>query len=345
MPATTVSFAQPDQPASVRYAEARSRSIHQRVDLPCTLASQKMSTVAAEVSGLVLEFPVREGDRVEKGQLLAKLRTESLELQIRSIDAQLEEDRTRRKLAEIKYGRTKELFEKNVLSEQELDDSRYELEALGKRIERYDADIARLQDQIDRAEVHAPFAGVVVAEHTQVGEWLEEGGAVVDLQSIQNVEVVVPVPERYIGDLDRRSKAQVRFESLPDLKIEAPVSGWVPKADPQARTFPVKIALAKPDRRLAVGMVCQASLALGTTTNATVIPKDALVREGPQEAVYTVGPDNRALRIVVRSGAAVGSWIEVQGAIEAGQKVIVRGNERLQPGQTLVPEAMEYPFP
>ncbi len=341
-----LAVAQPAEfPATVRFTEARSKSISQRVELPGTLASARMSRVASEISGAVVEFPVREGDRVSEGQLLAKLRIEQRELQLRASQAGLEEDRTRLKLAELQFRRTRELFDKNVLSRQELDNAQYEYEALAKRIDRVEAEIARLRDDVARAEIRAPFAGVVVAEHTQVGEWLEEGGEVVELLAVDRLEVVVPVPERHFGNLNRRVSAQIRFGSLPDLRIEAPITTLVPQADPQARTFPVKIAIPKPDRRLGVGMVCQVTLALGTSYEATMIPKDALVREGPEEVVYVVTEDNRAGRVPVTSGAAVGQWIEVQGPVKPGQRVIARGNERLQPGQPLQAQPMEYPLP
>ncbi len=337
--------AQPDRPAAIRYSEARSHAVSQTVELPATVVARRVSTVAGEVSGLVLEYPLRSGERVERGQVVARLRDQRLRLDLEAARAQLEEDRTRLALAERNLGRARQLFDRGVFSRQQLDDADFEQQALARRIQRLEAEIARLQEDIDRSVIVAPFPGVVVRELTQVGEWLEEGGGVVELMATEELEIEVPVPERYVAQLNRSRRGGVRFEAIADLRLRLPVAAVIPRADPQSRTFPVRLALSRPDPRIAVGMVALVTLALGGTREVTIVPKDAIVRQGEQEFVYLLGEGGTVRQVEVDSGLGIGDWVEVNGPVAARDRVITRGNERLRPGQAVTAEPLEYALP
>ena len=132
-------------PASpVRYTEAREHAVRRTLRLPGTVESPTVSLVASEVAGVVAEYPVREGQRVEKEEPLAKLRTESLQLRLEGAQAQLKEAESRLKLAERNLERSRELFDAKVISQQQLDDAFYESTAWQGRVEQLTADIATI---------------------------------------------------------------------------------------------------------------------------------------------------------------------------------------------------------
>ncbi|MCZ6779934.1 MAG: efflux RND transporter periplasmic adaptor subunit [Acidobacteria bacterium] len=329
----------------VRYTVVREHLVRRTIQLPGTVESRTRSLIASEVPGLVTELKVREGEGVRKGQALLKLRTTSLELRLKAAQAQLKEAESRQSLAERSLGRARELFDSQAFSQQQLDESFYEFSAWQGRVETLQAQIAQIEFDVKRSTIRAPFDGVIVARHTDVGEWRGEGDAVLEILSLDALEVNVEVPERYFGSLKLGVSVAITFEALPDLLVEGDVRAIIPRADPQARTFPVKIRIPDADRRVGVGMLAGVSLPVGESYRATVVPKDAVVAQGPGRAVYMLNGGDVASLVPVRTGAGVGPWIVIEGDVRAGQKVIVRGNERLFPDQPVRAEPLEYPEP
>jgi RND family efflux transporter MFP subunit len=329
----------------VRYTEAREHPVSRSLRLPGSVESKTVSLVASEVGGRVLELPAREGQTVLKQQPLARLDTTNLTLRLNAATAQLKEAESRSRLAERNLERARELFESQVVSQQQLDDSFYEFNAWQGRVEQLTAEIERIRFDIDRSTIRAPFAGIIVEERTEVGEWLAVGQPVMEIMSLEELEVRVEVPEQYYRNLKAGAAATVSFESLPGLSVGGRVSAIIPRADPQARTFPIKVRIPSRGGRIGAGMLARVELPVGESYRATVVPKDAVVGEGAERVVYLVNGDNTVARVPVQVGAGIGSWVAVEGALEAGARVVTRGNERLRPGQRVQGEPLEYALP
>ena len=332
-------------PSPVRYTEARHYTVRESVVLPGTIEAPTKSLVAGEVAGMVIEFLAREGDAVEKGQPLARLRTATLELQRDGVAAQLREAQARLGQAEAHLERSRELLEAGVIPRDQFDDRFFEVDAWKGRAEQFTANIARINEDIAQSTILAPFAGVVAAERTEVGQWLSVGAPVVEILSMAELEVRVEVPERYFGSLRTGIATTVTLDSIPGAVIPGRIDAILPAADPQARTFPLKVAIPNSDRRIGVGMLAQVSFPVGQPLQATIVPKDALVRQGPRELVYLMNGEGTVDPVPVERGQAAGSWVEVRGPVQPGMKVVTRGNERLQPGQAVQGEPLEYPLP
>jgi RND family efflux transporter MFP subunit len=332
-------------PALVRYTPAREHMLRKSLTLPGTVEAQTTSVVAATVPGLVVEYPAKEGTRVKRGDVLAKLRTVALELQRDARVADLKEAEARLGQAQNNLRRARELFDATVVSKEQLDDRQSEYNAWLGRTESLKAEIARIADEIDRCTIRAPLNGVVSREMTEVGQWLIAGGAVVELLALDEVEVRVDVPERYFGQVRAGTTATLTFESLPNVRAQGRVIAVIPKADVQARTFPVKVLVANERGTIGAGMLAQVSFAAGETYAATVVPKDAVISEGGRRFLYRLNGDNTVEMIAVETGAGAGVWLEVRGGIRPGDRVITRGNERLMPGQTVMGTPLEYARP
>lgn len=341
----SVVSAQQGPPSPVLYTEAREYPLRRSVQLPGSVEALRVSTVASEVAGMVVAFSAREGAAVTKGQPLAKLRRENHELSLRSAEAQLREDEARHKLAERDLERARELFGTKDISQKQLDDAQFEFNARQGRLEKQKAEIAKIKDELERHTILAPFSGVVVREFTELGQWLAEGGPVVELMALDELEVVADVPERYFGSLKPRARTQVVFEALSGLRVDGRVSAIIPRADPQARTFRAKVRIPNPGGRIGAGMLAQISLPEGDPYRAIVVPKDAVVTRGPQKLVYLVNGNNTISEVPVQIGSGVGAWVEVHGGVQAGQKVVTRGNERLRNGQPVQGKPLEVRLP
>ncbi len=335
-----------DTPRSrVQYTLARDHEIQKRVDLPGTVEAPKSSQVASEVEGAVAKLHAREGQYVDHGAPLVSLKAEHLELELQAAEAHHREAEARFALAERNLDRSKDLFEGEVLSRRELDDARYELDAWRAKIDQLAAEMRRIQLDLDRSVVKAPFSGIVAAELTEVGQWVGKGTTVMELLSPYELEVRVEVPERHFADFKKGTPVSVTFDAIPGYEIAGKVLSLVPRASAQARTFPLRIRIKNKDGRIGAGMIASVSLAAGDSRRATIVPKDALVTRGSKRFVYVVESDQTVKMLPVTTGIGVGNWIEVHGPVTPESKVITRGNERIRRGQQVLAEPVEYAAP
>ncbi len=335
----------PSEVASVRYTEARSVELRAEVRLPGTVESRMSAVVAGEVAGKVLSIEAQDGERVSKGQVLVRIRPDWYALQHKEAVARLAESRARRQLAESSLERARELFEADVLSQQDLDDAISEFTAWRGRESQNQAQIDQLELSLALLDVRAPFDGVVTRKLTEVGQWVTSGGGVAEMVSLDRLEIHIDVAERYYDALRRGEQVQITFQALPGSVRTGTIERIIPRAADRARTFPVKVSVSNKDGRIGVGMLASVAMPLGAVTATTMVPKDAVVRTGPGEAVYRLTADNTAEMVPVQSGAGQGSWIAVHGGIRPGDKVITRGNERLQPDQRVEGRPQDYPDP
>ncbi len=296
------------------------------------------AAVAAEVDGLVEELSARRGDRVTKGAVVARLRPYRVQLLLEEARAALQEVEARIAKAEADVRRAQQLFQDKFISEEELQGRETELSALRQSAHRNRATVAILQDRLERMTIRAPFAGRVVAEATEAGQWLQEGDTVVELADLSVIHVMVPIPEQHLSQVAIGSEAQVEFDALPGRIYAGRVSAVVPRADLAARTFPLEVSVANPDGEILAGMLARVTFRRDLAVPSLLVPKDAYVPR-PDGGGYVVKiADGQAAIVPVAVNAAAERQFAVtpvQGELAAGDRVVIRGNERLRPGQAV----------
>lgn len=212
-------------------------------------------------------------------------------------------------------------------------------------VSKQEAEVARIEDQLEKYSVRAPFDGYVTAKHTEDGAWIKQGEPVVELVSVDPMEVSVLVPEEFIASLRPGMPASVLLDAMAAQLRDAEISRIVPQADVRSRSFPVKLLIRNPrddsGHALKAGMLARVTLAVAPPKMALLVPKDALVLGGPTPLVYVVANDPRTRQLIaapvpVQLGAADGGEMQVLGDLKPGQDVIVRGNERIMPGAPVV---------
>jgi len=338
-------LAQGPEPGAVpvRVTGVMREEVRRAVTLPGTVESRIAGAIAAEVEGLVTSIETPEGTGVRKGQTVVRLGRTNLELRKRALEGQIREATARLDLAERNLTRAEDLRADGVISQGEYDDAVSESNAWRGRLDQLGAELQRVEVDLDRCDIRAPYDGVVVAKITEVGEWVSVGDPVVELTAVNRLEIRIEVPERYFADLVAGTRVSVTFESLPGRLEDGVVSAIVPRADDQARTFPVKVRIQ--GEGFAVGMLAQVSLPLGERYPATLVPKDAVVSRGPSRLVFRVDGEDKVESVEVRPGMGLGAWVIVDGPLQPGDRVVTRGNERLRPGQQVRAEPQEYARP
>jgi len=320
----------------------------EQVQLLGTARPVRQSAVASEVDGLAAELFVDEGDAVEAGQALVRLRTTTVEQQLAAASAARDETKARLARATADFERLASLRDRQAISAREYDQALADRDAFAQGVVRLEAEVSRLADQFERATIKAPFAGRIAAVHVEVGEWVDRGDQVVALLDLSRVEVAIQIAERYISAVPVGFQVDVRFDALPGRQYTGRVHAVVPEAIPEARTFPVLLRIPNGDLAIKGGMAARVSAQLGSPVPAMLVSKDAIVRRGDQVLLFRVDPaampgapaaelgagaTGVVAQVRVDPGPARGQWQVVYGPVSAGDLFVVRGNERVFPGQ------------
>ena len=319
-------------PSPVRVATVAQQEVQRSVTLVGTVEPWKRSLVAAEIQGLVVEFLVEEGMLVTRGQALARLRTTRLNIRLNSALASHREAKTRYEQAGKDLIRVKALFEKELVTQKEYDDAIAEESALRQRLTQLQTMIHQVRDELAKSRIMAPFDGWITEEFTEVGQWVEAGGSIVELVDLSRLQVEVPLPERFVRDVRVNDPVSVVFDGLPGFKTKGRVFSVIAQADLTARTFPIKVEIPNPNSSVKSGMVSRVTLSVGAPYQALVVPKDALVLRGGREFVFLV-QEGKVNQIPVTPVLHLKDVVEVAGDLQPGMTVVVEGNERLLPGQ------------
>jgi RND family efflux transporter MFP subunit len=218
------------------------------------------------------------------------------------------------------------------------------------RIESGKQELERLHDLKAKYTIRAPFEGLVTEKLTEVGEWVTQGQAVVEIVQLNPIEMIINTPQEHIGriqqSLGAASEAHPLIANIEidgyDHPLEGTVKRIIAKADLRSRTFPVRIEIQNPPLgsgyALQPGMLGRASLMIGVEQDMTMVKKDALVLGGAQTMIFKVakqGEETVALGVPVKMGASLGEWIQVIGDITVEDQVVLLGNERLRSGQAI----------
>ncbi|BBO71296.1 cation efflux system (czcB-like) [Desulfosarcina alkanivorans] len=319
-------------PAPVTVVPVVNRQVARQVTLVGSVEALATSVVAAEVGGVVASFPAKEGRQVSRGDLLVRLKAHQLELELKGRAAERERIKANLENARKELDRVGRLRENKSLPQRTYDDALYAHRALAQALLVAESQIDTLAYRIEQKTVVAPFDGFVAAEHTQVGQWIQPGGPVVTLVDISRVRVSVDVPERYAVQMAPDARVRVAITSLAGDVREGTIDVILPKGDAMTRTFPVRVLFDNPGFSIKAGMEAVATFDLSERFSALMVPKDAVVTAGDRSLVYRVA-DAKAFAVAVAVEGYHDGLAAVSGDLEAGDMVVVRGNERLRPGQ------------
>ncbi len=319
-------------PSPVRVAPVLQQEVKRTVTLVGTVEPWKRSVVASEVEGLVRSFTAEEGMKVKRGDLLARLRTRTLQIRLDSAIAIYRESGARYERAKRDLKRVRVLFKRELVTQKDFDDAVAEEAALKERLSQLNAEIRQVRDSLNKSTVVAPFDGWITQEFTEIGQWLEEGGPVVEVVDLSRVQVEIPLPERYVSQIQIHDPVTATFDGLPSFEAQGQVFSLVAQADRTARTFPVKVEIPNPALAIKSGMVSRVTLRIDRPHQGLVVPKDALVLRGGKAFVFRVN-EGTVDQIPVTAILHVEDLVEIEGPVQAGMAVVVEGNERLFPGQ------------
>ena len=325
-------YSQAPSKTPVVVSEIVVKEVRKPVSLVGTVEPIRKSLVSAKISGIVVEYPYSEGDYVEAGEIIAKQNKERLKIQLEEAVNTQNESSAELKLARDELKRIQELFDKGIVSKSQRDNAVSRRDALIARQKSLQNSIDRLKYDIGRTNIIAPFNGYITKEHAQIGEWLDSGDDVIELIDIDNVQIVVEMPEKYVHSVKVGDEVEVSFSSLPETTFTGELISIVPQADQSSRAFPVKVRLNNDDHIIKSSMSARVSFLLGEIKETKMVLKDSIINNGGNKIIFVVR-DSIAQPVPVLTGIAHDNLVEVQGEFKVGEQVVVRGNERLRPMQ------------
>lgn len=342
--------------ANVTIDEVRSEELVRRRSVTGEIRSRLTSDVASQVSGLLVQLEVEEGDTVEQGQVIAGIDAERAQIAVRRAQsalafaqAVLAQRRVELDNATRNLKRIEELDRLGSSGVSQLDDARTLVASQEARLAQAQAEMMSSQSELDLAKrelddmtIEAPFRGRVVRKSSEIGQWIGAGDEIVTIVSLDALEARIDIPEDVYSAVSATMRDRVAIEiRLPALgtgsgqEIYGQVITILPGADSLSRLFPVRISIDNTGGLLRPGMSLIAMVPTNASERYITVHKDAIVRTSTGEVVYYSNDGVSAIAPIERL-FAVGQRMAVRSPVlRGGMSVVTSGNERMFPGQPL----------
>lgn len=300
-----------------------------------TLRSNRRATATSRTRGVIEQLLVEEGDVVQPGQVLAQLERAEQLLAVDRYEMTFS-------IKQREFERSRSLQEEELVSSAELELIRQQVEEL-----QHDLDLARLN--LERTTITAPFGGIVVQRHLDLGATVSDGTALFDLADVDPLYVDVSVPERHVARLAAGQTVQLYADAVA-ISARAAIERLAPVVDTATGTVKVTVSV-DPTVALRPGAFVEIEVVTDVRPQALVVPRSALVAEGRRWLIYRLadsGDSVQALEVVL--GFEQGQRVEIAalskgGELAAGDRVIVRGASALSDGARVlvVPDPQSQP--
>ncbi len=337
-------FAQADA-MRVRVDTVKRVPLSQTVPVIGRLVARQAGVVAARINGPVEAFEVEVGDRVEAGQVIATLDAAALVARrdlyagkVNEAKAELAIKKAELALARQNYKRHEKLKKSAAFSQARFDDAkqnvaiaRAEAGQAETAIAAAKADLSLAKINLYDAQVRAPYPGVVTERLTEAGAYVQIGAPVIRMIGDRNLEVEAEVPFQHLAGIE--SGVEMRLWLDDGTEHSAVVRALLPSENPLTRTRVVRFIpnIGATLRPLAHDQSVSLEIPIGPERQVLTVHKDAIVKRQGEDIVFVAKGGEVEAR-TVRLGVAVGSRMEVLRGLDEGERVVVRGNERLRPG-------------
>lgn len=285
-----------------------------------TLEAPQEASVVSRISGLIESILVEEGDRVQKGQVLAVIDSKRQQYDLDRSEAEV-------KIIEQELNRLKKMTSKEFISADSMAKLEYNLQAAIAR-----KDLAELQ--VKESRVVSPISGIVAKRYVKAGNMAKEFGDLFYIVNQDELHGIVHLPEQQLASLGIGQDALLFSNPQSKHVTHAKVLRISPIVDPQSGTFKVTLAVPNQDAHLKAGMFTRVELKYDTHENVITVPYNALINQDNRQALYVIDGTN-ANRREVEIGYREGDAVEIVSGIKPGEQVVTRGHQNLK-DQSLV---------
>lgn len=291
---------------------------------------------------------VDAGSRVEKGDLLLTLDTRLAEIDLELIRTEIETAQVQLDDAEREREEVRELTSTGAFAKSEAASRETTARIRAAELKALKVREAQQLERIERHRLVAPFAGTIARKATEAGEWVETGAMVFELIETDSLWFDLQVAQEFLSAVRAVDGATLQLDAFPDQSLEAEIDVVLPVKDPVSRTFLTRLTFDDPEALASPGMSGTATLQVRPSGAATVsIPRDAVTRypDGTAKVwiVDEVDGITVARSIPVSTGGGLGEIVQVKEGLEGGEQVVIRGNEGLTEGETVMAQEQSAP--
>ncbi len=315
-----------ETPLPVETATPFRSDIYATYDASASIASDADAPVTARVRGEVIDLLVEEGDRVEAGQILARLDGERLRLEMLAAKANLER-------AKKDYKRNTGLHARGLVSSSKYEGLKFDLASLQATYK-----LKRLN--YDYSNIRATISGVVSSREIKQGESLAVGQVAFRITETKELLAYLQIPQAELAKFNAGHTATVTVASMPNSKFKATIARISPTIDSRNGTFRATVIINNERGDLAPGMFGRFSVAYEKHPNALVIPLNALLDEDEETTVYVV-QNGAVVRRAIEIGIEEDGRIEVLGGLQDDDQIVVIGHSGLRDGSKVLASVSE----
>jgi len=324
----------------VETAVAHRGTVLPRLQAPGSILARRTSQIGAEVTGRIDRVLVDVGDRVETGDLVFEIERSNFEAAVNQAEAALELARAERRQTKSDLERARELRQKNVLSEQGLEQIETQFAVATAREHQAEAALVIARENLAKTRVFAPYTGTVAKRLADEGTTARAmpQTIVIELQETGDLEAVAALPELVHARVHIGDRALLTVEGLPD-PVETRVFSVADTIDSMTRTFEVRMRVPNPDHRIKAGVFARVEIFSNSRVDTLLIPREAVRSEAGRTSVLVVR-DGKALEVPVRLGIVSEDAVEVLSGIDEGEEVIAgEAAHDLAPGTSVTPRS------
>ena len=314
--------------------------------LPGEVQARYSTPLSFRVGGKIIERNVRLGDTVTPGQVVAKLDPADATKNAAAAKAQLSAAQHQLDYARQQLERDRAQARENLIAATQLEQTRNAYASALAQRDQAAQQAALSADQLNYTTLKADHAGLITAEQADTGQNIAAGTPVYQLAWSGDIDAICDVPESVLAGLAVGQRAQVTLASLPGKNYTAVLREIAPAADPQSRTYRVKLTLESPTPDVRLGMTANISFENRGADNADTytVPSTALFHDAKEPAVWIVKPDANTLELrrvqVLRYDART---VTLSGGVKAGERVVWQGVHTVSAGEQVRPVAPLHP--
>ncbi len=337
-------------PITVQIGAAAKGDIDASMTVVGNLIGQQTVDVVPRTGGRLVTVNVQLGDAVRRGQLLAKLEDFEIVEQVKQAEASLEVARATirqreadLKVAELNFDRSKNLYQRQLLAKQALDDaeSRYmaaeaQIDLSKAQAQQTAARLEELQINLGNTKIASPVDGFVSKRNVDPGAWVSQNAPVVSVVEISSLRLVANVVEKDLRLVNTGDPATVEVDAFPGDLFKGQIARVSPVLDPATRTASMEVEIPNRDKRLKPGMYARVLLSIEERKGTTLVPKIAVVDFEGKRGVWIPGGENKVEFRETKLGLEDPERIEVLDGVKPGDRIVTEGAGSLRAGDTIV---------
>ncbi len=299
--------------------------------VPGSVVPDQKAQIASRIMGYIENLDVKVGDKVTRGDLLFSIDSGDINSKIQQARSGFEQAKAALEYAAADYKRFAKLYKDNAVSKQQFDKVRLQFNVAQENLSAARAGLRQARDQLNYANVKAPFDGVIVQKMATAGSLAAPGNPVLVMENLSSLSVQTQVSNELYAALRIGDPAVVKIDGI-NRPVEGTIYTLVSAADPKTRTHTVKLNLPDVDF-VNSGTFARVSFTRGERPTL-MLPSSAIVERAGINGVFVV-LNGRAFFHMVRTGAVIGDMVEVQAGLVVGDQVVVSNNETLMNGDLI----------